>query len=230
MTTCRDIVKGALRKIQALGRGESLDSEDAEIVRASLNAILATITAQGGFVFTNAAETFTLDGSTSYTIGSGGDFDTSIPREIMAATYTIDGADYPLDVIDVKRYADIQVKSTQGYPDFLYFDYGHPLAKIYLYPVPSSGTLKLYSKKPLTSFTSLDSDFSMPAEYQAMLEYNAAVWVAPEFEVAPSQSVMMIAQETKQAVLAQNSRFENNELRIDSPQRHGRFNIYTGEV
>lgn len=230
MATARDIIEASLRKIHVVGRGQSLPSDEANDALDTLNAMLDSWSVEGGLVYAETQETFSLTGAQSYTIGDGGDFDTVLPVDIVAAFISIAGTDYPLELIDREQYAEITDKSLGSFvADVLYYDNNYPLATIRMHPVPASGTLTLYSNKPLTRFSSLDTVYSMPVGYERALVYNLAVDIAPEYEKEAGMSVMRIANESKSNVLSANTRNDNNQSNIDSALLgNNTFNIYKG--
>lgn len=231
MATARDIIKSALRKISAIGTGAPLPAEEASQGLEVLNDMLSTWSAEGDLVFTETRETFNLTSAASYTIGSGGDFDTTRPLYFNAVYVSQGSIDYPLTMIDNKQYANIPLKTTGSIPDVYYYDTGYPLGTIFLFPAPSAAsTITLYSVKPLTSFTSLDTDFAMPEEYKSALIYNLATWIAPEYEREASPTVQRLAKRTKSAVVAQNKRNENYMAMLDvsADRKRDSGNIYEG--
>ena len=138
--------------------------------------------------------------------------------------------DYPVTKIDVNEYNDIGLK-TQGttYPEYYYYDDNYPTPKIYFYPKPSSSTSFTWSAiKPLTSFSSLDTDFAFPEEYKSALEYNLAVWIAPEYEREASMSVKQIASKTKSVIQTQNKRKNKILSSLDAASQDSSGNIYKG--
>lgn len=227
MTTARDLIKAAYRKINILGQGSSLTSEEANDGLSALNAMLASWSTQGALIYTETKETFSLTGALSYTIGSGGDFNTSIPVEILAAYVTYSEIDYPVQVIDSSEYALISNKDEPGTPTQLYFDSNYPLANIYLWPINfSSTTLTLISLKQLTNFSSLDTDFTMPPEYERAIIHNLAVELAPEYEREASMTVKRIAKQSLDWIRAQNKKNNKNVVKVDSAfMAQGRYNI-----
>ena len=231
MTTARDIVKDMLRKIHVLGKGASLDPEEANDALNLLNDMLAVWSVRGDMVYTETKETFNLtSGVRSYTIGPGADFDTTRPLYFKAINVTQGGIDYRLKQVDASYYASIPQKDIDSTPLVFYYDAGYPNGTIYLHPGPGGGyTITLYSFKTLTSFTSLDTVYNMPEEYKAAIIYNGAVWIAPEYEKEASNSIKQIAHETKEAISAQNKRNEFFASILDVPgQRGAHGNIYGG--
>lgn len=228
-TTARDIVEGALRKIHVLGRGQSLPADLADDALEALNALLGSLSAEVGYIYTQARETFPLTSSASYTIGSGGVFNTALPAQIQSAFVTNGTTDTPLQCYDVLRYNELADKTITGEPTTLYYDGGYPLGTIRLYPVPNASyTLTISSRKYLSEFTDLNTVYDMPPEYKRMLIANLGVEMAPEYEKEPSLTLQRIANESKRIVMSKNQRNQKylSDARMDTT-RAG-YNIYTG--
>jgi hypothetical protein len=233
MTTARDIIESAARKIQVLGRGQTLSADDAQNGLDALNQMLDSWSIEGGNVFTESRESFALtSGQGSYTIGSGGNFDTAKPYVITSAFVRVNGTDYPLELIDSNQYASLYDKDlSSAFPEFLYFDNNYPLSNIILWQVPAtSSTLHIYSQKPLSNLTSLTTALSLPKGYERALVYNLAVELAPEYEKDASATVYRIASESKQALTTYNTRNENNQAAGEPMFSNNalRNNIYSG--
>lgn len=230
MTTARDLIKGALRKINAIGKGAPLDNDEAQDALSVLNQMLASWSAEGGMVFNETSETFNLtSGDGVYTIGVGGDFNTTRPNRIVSAFVTFGGTDTPLIFLTKDQYDSIGIKTDQGEPDCIYYDGNYPLGTIYLDPVPVGGTITLNMVKPMTSFSSLDTVFAMPGEYQMAIEYNLAVLMAPEYETEPSPTVFRMAVRSKKIVMAQNGYADKILSSLDINDGSGvTGNIYSG--
>lgn len=231
MATARDIITSALRKIHVLGIGAALDSTEADQALQTLNDLLSTITVEGCTIYESTKESFSLTGAESYTIGSGLDFSTTAPIDIISAYVTIGGVDYPLEKMGEKEYFAIYDKDLPTtYPCAYYYDGNHTTPRIYVYPV-SSGTITLVTRKPLPTFSTLTTTFDMPAHYKPMLIHNLAVWVAPEYEREASFTVQSIAERTYQAIKTQNNR--NNPRKVISmfpADSIGYYDIDSGEI
>ena len=232
MTTARDIIKSALRKISALGVGTDLNNEDAQDALSALNTMVASFSVEGGMIYYTSSETFPLTSSATYTIGAGGDFDTARPFDIQSAFTSTGDIDYFMTSYDSTEYAAIAQKNIGGIPKVYFYDNNFPLATITLYYTPVGvSTITLNSRKHLDGFATLDTVYNLPPEYQAMLEFNLAVWIAPEYEREPLPSVQRLANRTYTAVVGQNKRNEKNLSSIDAPRAESRIgtgNIYEG--
>jgi hypothetical protein len=230
MTTARDIIKDMLRKIHVLGKGSSLDDDEAQDALGTLNQMLSSWSVQGGYVFTETKETFNLGSAASYTIGSGADFNTSRPLKITSMYTTSGSIDYPVLQISNTDYSYISSKNTAGSdPYYFYYDANYPTGTIYFYPKPTGGTVTINSLKQLTAFSTLDTAYNLPPEYEAALVYNGAVWIAPEYEREANMTVQRIAKQTKNNVLIQNSQKDYYTSKIDVPSRDRvKGNIFEG--
>jgi hypothetical protein len=216
MTNARSIINQAARKISVLGRGQVMPAEEVADALEALNGLLGQFTAETGVLYEDARETFALNGSESYSIGSGGDFDTTKPAVIDAAFVRIGSLDYPLRQIGSGDYAAIGIKSISGIPDSFYYETGEPLGRLFIYPVGVAGyTLQLWSKKALTSFANLTTDYTLPPGFQDMLVYNLAIRLAPEYEKEPSPFLNKMARDTYNAVMGYAKRQDYGTLTID---------------
>ena len=231
MTTARDMIKAGLRNIAVLGAGSSLSNEEAQDAFDMLNGILAAWSAEGSLIFQKTQETFPLTTAVSYTIGSGGDFDTTRPNDITYMTVNDGSSDQTLYPMSQEQYASISLKTNGSTsPDSFYYDGNFPLGTIYFYPKPVSGnTVTIYSLKPLTQFTNLTSVFAMPEENRLALEFALSEAIAPQYEREASPTVKKMARQFKNNVIAQNNRTVKNLSSIDVGTGHSNTNnIFEG--
>lgn len=231
--TAREIVSAALRKIGALASGETASAADANDGLSELNRMIGSWSTDGLLIYAKTADSLTLvAGTASYTMGTGGTFSTTRPQEILEALIRdSSNSDYPLTLRTLSEYASIGTKSSQSsLPTDLYEDGGYPLRTLTLYPVPSSAyTLIVYSLKPLTSVSTLDTTISLPPGYDDALIYNLAVRLAPEYGKTVSDVVSLMAVETKAGAKRSNER--QAFLKVDSalvPRGYRSINIFTG--
>lgn len=223
MTTARDIIQSALRKIAVLGVGSSLSGEEAADALDALNALIASWSTQGSMIYIETAETFNLTANDgTYSMGPSGDFNTSRPLSIQAVTVDVTGDDYKLKNIDQREYAAIGNKIEQGDPCYYYHNGGYPLDTIRLWPIPSTnGTITIWSEKALTEFTDLNTTFALPPEYKRALIYNLAIELAPEYEKEPSNTVWRIANQSRKFVTNQNRKNDEFVSTLNTPSGNG---------
>lgn len=232
MTTVRDLIEDSLKLNQELGAGQSATAEDAADLLKAMIRMLDTWSIQGGGIYTETIESFNLTGGDgTYTMGAGGDFNTTRPVKLRAATYQLSSDTYtqPLEVLSMEEYAYQVDKSTQGYCKRVYFDAGYPLTTLRFHPIPSSsGAVTLYSEKPLTNYTSINDSVILPPGYEDAIVYNLAVKTAPMFGKQAPATVVALAAEYKMAIEAKNMENDKSTMAVDDALVSQRgFDIYS---
>lgn len=154
-------------------------------------------------------ESFTLTAATaSYTIGSGGDFDTARPTKIESAFIRdSSGIDYPVDVtMTRKEYNEISDKDAAGRPSKLYYDPQNTLGYIYFDTAPESAeTFYITSYKPYTEYAAITDTITEPVNYEKAMKYNLAIDLAPEYNIQLIPTVIEQAIILKNEILNRNS-------------------------
>lgn len=177
MTTAADIIKLSLKDIGVLDENETPSAALMFDSLATLNQMLAMWALEKAYVYASQTITFNATGAQSYTIGTGGVINVEAPQSIDSAFYTVGSYDHKIDNIlnTFDEYLDIPVKSTNGYPDYLYYNPAHPLGTIYVYPVPSTGTIKLASGVLMPNYTASADDLNLPSGCELVVRLNLSV-------------------------------------------------------
>lgn len=197
-----DLIRSSLRLIGAISSSETPASDETMDALEALNLLLSSWGASRFLSKNTQTITHTLTGAASYTIGSGGDINTTNPTEIYTAKYTLGGLDYNLSVMDFVDYEAIGLKNIGAIPEFIVLKRDYPLSTIYLYPTAASGALTINAVTPKTD---LDTDTNLsntyPPEWIRALKYNLAVEIAPEYGVTVSPEIAALARESKDIVM-----------------------------
>lgn len=203
MATASDLINRALRLIGALEPGESPSAQETADGLTALNAMVDSWQTEALVIYamTNVQKTLTPSDA-SYTIGSGGDINTTRPVKINGAFITESSTDYPIGQISKSAYDAIAFKSSDSnIAEYFYYEPTYPLGTIYLYPTPNSAnTLKLSLWVPIQSFAASSTAVSLPPGYERALTYNLAVEIAPEYGKSVSPEVAGIAVNSKAAI------------------------------
>jgi len=195
MATASAVIRRALRLIGAIAASETPSAAEQADALEALNAMLDAWRASSLSVYALARETLTLTGAASYTIGTGGNLNTTRPARIESAYERIGDIDYPLRLASAIAWAGLAAKSTASdVADWLYYETSYPLGRLYLYPVPSTGVLHLATWVPLTAFAAAD-DVALPPGYQEALTYHLAVRLAPEYGRPVTAEVAAVARD-----------------------------------
>lgn len=217
-TTGQDIVYGALRLISSITPGEAIEGTEANNALLVLNEMLAAFSIEWGLINVTTAESFNLTvGTTSYTIGSSGVFNTVRPDTIFNQWIydTNAGIRYPLKQVSDNQYNAITLNTIQSIPKVLYYDPQYPLGIIYIYPT-AGGTnyqLNIESYKPIMQFATLSTAMNLPGEYFKTLKWLLAEDLAPEYGYEFTQDQKMVLQDIKDHLKARN--FKRSVARFD---------------
>ena len=121
-------------------------------------------------------------GQAEYTIGSGGDFDTTRPMSIRSA-YLVDSDDYTylLDIIADIDYNRIGIKTSDGRPTKVYYINEYSLVKV-VFDKETDVAYTVYFDftKNFTEFAAIGDAISLPNEYKEALIYNLAIKLAED--------------------------------------------------
>jgi hypothetical protein len=229
MTNAREIVNGAAKLLTVLGRGQALSAEDAQNGLEVLNDLLGLFSLKPNSAYNLTKETFNLSGAQSYTIGTGGVFNTTRPVYIESVYVTDGSTDYPVSQVSMNDYATLPDKDAQGMAQYFAYDNNEPTSTIYLYPAPTTGSITIYSAKAITKFADLTTDYNLPDGMAMMLKYNLAVLWAPQFEMEATPTVQATARQTMTAYKAKNSVNNFATSSMDAMFTNQGFgNIYSG--
>ncbi len=141
MSTIYDVITDALELTGMKSPHEELTSEWGAIGLRRINSILDgwNVDKTHGYAI-NELEFPLVANQSTYTIGSGGDFDTQRPVKIEYA-YVVDGAGvkHRLSNLDYQSFHEIETENiTASYPDCMWYNPKAPLGEISFYPTPTN--------------------------------------------------------------------------------------------
>lgn len=228
--TIGELLKSSLRLIGAIAPGETPSADEMADALTALNVMLKGWSTKRLLINATTLENFPLiTGTTAYTIGTGGTFNTARPTKILSAFVRSSGIDYPVEVYaERRRYDEHPDKTATGMPCELLYVPSYALGYVYPYPVPDQAyTIFLELLKPLSELSGYVSEISLPAEYLRALKYNLAIELAPEYGATPSMDVYGVAKES----MADVKRMNLPEVTVDLTkeiQSNSYMNIYRG--
>lgn len=205
--TALDIIKRAMKIAGVLGQNETPTSSEADDGLDALNDMLDSWSTDRTYIYSILQENFPLsNGVTTYTIGTGGTFNTNRPVAIDNVFIRLNGADFPVKEIDSQDYNSITVKTTNGgIPQYYFYNPSFPLATISLWGAPSAGAvIYLNTWQQLTQFADLSTNYSFPQGYARALKYNLAKELAPEFGTKLTPEALEIANKSEAIIRSKN--------------------------
>lgn len=228
MTTVLDVIKSSFKKAQILTQDESPSNSEAQDALKALNELLDSWSNEGWFQPSRVRESLSLTANQSeYTIGSGGDFNTTRPLKIISAFVRQSSIDYHLRPLSLEGYDEIVNKSTSvSIPECYTYSNEYPLGKINLYPVPYAGlTLHLMSEKPLTTYTALTDTVTVPPGWLRAIKWNLAVEILSEYGQEVSANLIKGAKDSKASIIKNTVK---NKIPYNNRAAETNNNIYGG--
>lgn len=209
--------------------GGTLTSAEAVDHFNDLNTMLESWSTERLLIYQIVEEAFTLViGSSAYTIGSGGNFNTTRPVKLEDTCFINYLSHlYQVNVLNERNFTALQTTGLSGMPKNLYFDISVPLATIYFdYSPDVAYDFHLKSWRQLQTFATIDTDVTFPLGYRRAIESNYAIESAPGL-TSVSPETARIAKESKAAIRTLNA--PESVLRLDlGVAGRKRFDIMTG--
>jgi hypothetical protein len=203
--TLQELLTDSLRALGVLYEGEVPTASKLSNAKRAMNRLLKSI--GDSYLYANTTEALSLvAGTATYTIGTGGVFNTARPARVLDDSYIVDsnGLSYPLRVISDGEYNAIAKKDVQSIPYGMVFDPQFPLANLTFYYVPDRNyTLYLVSEKYFTELSTYGAEISLPPGYEAFLVYRTAKMLSPDYPGAMSQpGFQIVLDEARAATMA----------------------------
>lgn len=218
MATAQNLIDRALRLIGAIASGESPTAAESADGLTALNSMISSWQTEKLNVYAFVDTAFTLVATdASYTVGPAGNFAlTPRPSKIEQVYVRANDIDYLIELVDFAKWNSIPDKtSSSDIPIYAYYEPTLATGTLQLWPVPNTAySLHIVTWTTLAELASLATTITLPQGYERALAYNLAIEVASEYEKEPSNSVVMIAMESKAAIKRANNRpmLMNSEL------------------
>lgn len=207
--TATEIMEKAMIKATIIYPGETIPTTKKTQVFDELNNLLESWSLRGSILYAGIRETFNLTSGTSeYTFGSGGDFNSARPTHLLDESYVSEGdRDYKIVLREIDRYNLVPFKSNSGVPEIIAYSPEFPLGKVYISPAPNSGlTVTITSVKQLVSFPDQTTNVSLPPGYARAIIANLAIEISPNFGKKVPDELAAIAGSSLSAVLKANKK------------------------
>ena len=231
----QDIIKYVFQDIGAIAKSESPAPDEIQAAVNKLNMFIDACSARSLMILAAIMENFTLvSGQHSYTIGVGGNFNTSKPSKITDAFIRLsEGEDIGLDILTLEEWNGIETKSLDtAQPVALYYDPGltqqaTQTGTVWLYPTPDSAdtyTLFIGEQKPLTELVNPTDAITFQSAYYEFLEYSLAkrLWRQYHDDGGPFPADLeALRREAEQVVMTMNAKQVTCDMEI--PGRRGNF-------
>lgn len=232
-TTPRQIIVSALEDLGVLAIGETPEAALTAQGLRRLNQVVRSLSLDRLSIPYRDREVFPLTANQGgadnpYTIGPGGDFDTSRPDDLDGA-----GIVYPVQVSPSQRYEvpiglmtedayqALTTKAlTSTFPFQILYErtFTDGLGRIITYPIPDNSdySLAIYRWTPLDEFADLTTSVDLPVSYDELLEYELACRWASSFTKPCPAEIVEYARKTRAQITHANLAASMSDLRSDA--------------
>lgn len=238
-TTALSIIQDAFELLKVYAPGVTIVADDSARALQRMNDMLDGWSNDEWTCYANLEQSFTLQpGKNVYTIGNltGADIIATRPLSIAigeGAAYLLDSNNnrYPVNVIEQDKWNLIGLLTIQSQlPDTLFYDPQFPLAKINVFPTPSSSFQIFFdSRLQLVDLNSLSSPFSLPPGYRIAIVNNLAINLWPYYKQGdPTQIIVGLALDSLAKIKRTN--MKNSPATVDSAivsRASSSYNIYS---
>jgi hypothetical protein len=201
--TAADLIRQSLLDVEAVGYADTVPATLTADGLIVLNNLISAWNAERLLIpsITKVTKVLTV-GLEQYSIGSGGDINTTRPMSIASAwVRDTQNVDYPLTIKASQDYAIIRNKTSKGRPRDLFYNPAYTLGRIFLYYVPDLAyTLNLDLLAPLSRIALSTDTINTPDEWLRGLAANLAYELAPRFDVEDILVIKDRARESKDAL------------------------------
>lgn len=228
-----DLINGALRTLGVLASGEQAKPSEAQDALEYLKQMLDSWSNEGLLIHALTHEAFTLSSQRSYTIGTGGDFNTTRPTTIESARIRDSGGlENPVEIASLNLWAGLPLKNTvENWPAYLYYEPTYPLGKIEFSAIPFAGDqLRLVTTKPIATL-GLNSVVEFPPGYEKAIRLGLAVELAADYGAEITPVIAANYQQARNVLKRINSVSRMRTMRVDAGLLPSRgYDINTGSV
>lgn len=180
-----DLIRLSLQELGVLPAGDNPSQAEYTDGVDWLNVMLRSWGSDEDLVPNLVSGSFNTQASVaSYTVGTGGDFNTTRPHRIINAYSSYQSVDGPMEVQGKAEYNRIQNKAVTGRPCMLFYVPTFPLARIYFDRVPDAVyTITCDMQVPIGDYADENSQLLVSPEYLSAMLYNLAKTLANSYRV-----------------------------------------------
>jgi hypothetical protein len=247
-TSVRDVCSQALKEAGVTGQGQEPSANDLIEAQARLQWMLQGWQRKRWVVYANTTYIANSTGARIYTVGPGGDFDTSAGEP---ATVTVsrpdkiesgflrqitqsqpNQIDYPLKLMQaLEDYNRIALKGLVSFPGSIYYNPDWPLGQLFVWPVPNPSiyAVGITVKQNLpAAFANPANLIELPFEYFQAIIANLAINLRPKYGLGTWPGDPLPAMAKNSLMTIRQAAFQIAELQIPAElSRDGIYNIFS---
>lgn len=172
--TARTLISDALIELNVYRENQTMSANDAVRGLRMLNRVVGQWNARRLLVPCASIQTVAMVVSqSSYTVGSGGNWNVTRPLRISAANVIINNIDVPLNLRDLQWWEKIRDRTLTGTdPTDIFYNptSASGFGTAYVWPIPTStDSIRLFLEQQLSSFADLDIAYTIEDAYEQAL-------------------------------------------------------------
>lgn len=243
MPTPLDIINLSLFDAGVVGTGQSASAQDINMGFTRLNYMLSEWQRKRWFIWHLLDLAVVSNGSTSYTVGPGGNINLAQRPDRLEGAYLRQlvaappfQVDFPIQILEAREdYAKISLKQLTSFTRYMFYDAAYPTGVLYPWPLPNATIYELHIlvKELLSQFTSLTQTFNLPLEYENAIHWNLVDRFVAAYQVPldPDQrrKITLLAKEALNTIRKANTQI----ARLTMPAnlvRPGIYNPYSDQI
>lgn len=233
MTTPVELINLALKQAGVLGMGQTATPEDIADSFKLLNMMLAQWSIRRNIVHQIVDTAFIGNGSQTYTVGPGAQFNVSRPANLVSAYCRQLGTpglpvDYPLDLLhSITDFSRLSLKTMASLPCAVWYDPQFPVGVLHVWPVPDSQyEVHIQSLAPIKNFDTAYDDLLLPGEYEEAIVLNLAARLCLHYTLPVPAGLPELAKASLDAIRAGNIQVAQLRMPRGLANR-GTYNFYT---
>jgi hypothetical protein len=199
------LIQAAMRKLGALGEGQSPTTEDYTNGTVALNGLIASFQTLGMLLWERREFNIPLSiGVDQYNIGVGQTIDTPFPLKVYGAylVNTSTGQQVEMDIKSVYEWQQIRSNTNSSYPVFITYTPRNNLGVVSVWPRPdatavSTYSIKLIGQAPVEDVNDSTDTLDFPKEWHNAIIFGLAELLAPEFGTSDAEKMSIERQAKK---------------------------------
>lgn len=212
-------IDAALRTLGVLALDQTPETTQYTNALIKLNGLVGELRVKGLQIFQRTTYTMTLvDGTSSYTIGTGQTLNTPYPLHLLQAIRLDANAStrIDMDIIANSNFNRLPSNSS-GVPIQITYQPKINLGVVQLWPTPDSYsatnvTIQLTYLRPLEYFSTSTDTADFPEEWVSAIIYNLAVRLAPEYGIPLQDRSLLIKEAETYLKTAEDNSFEDGSI------------------
>lgn len=203
MITGADLISLVLRDSGAFGTGQTPNGQDVLDAKQRFNFMVSAWSVKRWLTWCLVDNAHTCDGSISYTVGPGGNFNIPRPAQIKAAyvrQLIPSGNPYYVDfwldpIFSMEDYSQITLKQLQAGPSTNFFYQSSvPLGRVYPWPLSNyQYELHILTAQPIPQVSDLSAVMIIPDEMQDAVYYNSLIRTRSAYDLPPKPVDVQLA-------------------------------------